>query len=167
MKKLKSRQQEPGGGPDYQPGDIYSFRTSPVNEFSPQQTKRYAAVKILGLRTEGRTRRVCYVGLDGVFSQHPTTAQVSDLPWLRNTRFSWRGDPACICTLLDWENGLEDFQFVGRVALSEEDRALLLTCRSYGPWSGASKNAEGEWRWRNDRVAYEEDVARAKHARDQ
>ncbi len=149
-------------GRGYHAGDIYSFRTSPATEFSPKETGRYAALKVLGLK-DGR---VCYVVLDGVFGRHPDLAEVAHLPELKNSRFQYRGDAACSFIPLHWENNLEDFRYVGTLDPSEGDADLLAACRSFGTWSSASSHAEGEWRWRNDRAAYQEEVERAQRARD-
>lgn len=149
-------------GRGYHAGDIYSFRTSPATAFSPKETGRYVALKVLGLK-EGR---VCYVILDGVFDRHPDLAETSQLPVLRNTRFRWKGDPACCSVPLDWENDLKDVCYIGTLEPSEGDDDLLAGCRSIGTWSGGSSDAEGEWRWRNDRTAYEEEVARVQRMSD-
>lgn len=146
----------------YQAGEIYSFRTSPVTEFSPKETGRYAAFKVLGIKDEC----ICYVVLDEIFGHPPDLGETSNLPWLRNVRFSFRGQPASHCTPMDWESNLEDIQYVGAVELSSEDVGLLAEIRSFGTWSGASQDAEGEWRWRNDRAALQEEVERDRQARE-
>jgi hypothetical protein len=68
---------------------------------------------------------------------------------------------------LDWETNLEEFSYVGSVEASREDHELMSTCQSFGPLSTASKDAEGEWRWKNDRLTYEDEVERARQAREQ
>jgi hypothetical protein len=146
----------------YQAGDICSFRTSPATEFSARETGRYATLKVLGLK-DGC---VCFVVLDGVFDHHPTMTEVSGLPWLRNVRFSFRGEPACSCVASDWNNDLEDLRYLGRVGLTQEDMGLLASCRVYGPWSNASNNAECEWRWRNERATLQDEVERWDQVRD-
>lgn len=143
-------------------GDICSFRTSPATEFSPRNTGRYAALKILGVANEG----IGYVVFDGVFPAHPDLEQVFRLPWLRITRFSSRGNPACGIAYAKWTNDLEDFRVLGNVPLTKEDLELSSAIRSYGPLSGASAHAEGEWRWRNDRRAFEHEMQLHRQARD-
>jgi hypothetical protein len=59
----------------YQAGDICSFRTFPATQFSSKNTRRYAALKVLGVKDQG----VGYVVLDGVFPDHPDLEQVSGL----------------------------------------------------------------------------------------
>lgn len=159
----KSPQRGPTGR-GYRAGDIYSFRTSPATEFSPRETNRYGALKIVGFKDEMLS--VCYVVLDGVFDRHPDLTAVSGLPWLKSTRFSWRGVPACSCVYVEWKNDLADIRYVGSVDLSQADITLMSACRSGGPWSGASAHVEGEWRWRNDRAAYVDEVERSRRARD-
>jgi hypothetical protein len=149
-------------GRGYHAGDVYSFRTSPATEFSPKETGRHVALKVLGPKGDC----VCYAVLDGVFDHHPDLAEVSELPVLRNTRLRWKGDPACCSVRPDWENTLKDFRYVGSLELSRGDADLLDGCRSIGSWSSASSDAEGEWRWRNDRLAYQEEVERAQRALD-
>ena len=156
---------EPQRGPTgrgYQAGDIYSFRTSPTTGFSPKETGRYAALKVLGL-SDGCA---CYVVLDGVFDRHPDLAQVSGLGWLREIRFSHQGRPACYHARLTYGNELRDFRYVGSVELMREDKELMAECRSYGSWHPANFAAEGEWRWRNDRAAYEEEEKLEREARE-
>jgi len=133
-----------------------------VNEFSSRETGRYAALKVLGLKDEC----ICIVVLDRVFDHHPDMTEISDLPWLEKVRFSFRGEPAWCCVPLDWDNDLEDLRYVGTIALTQDDMRLLAACRAYGPWSGASADAEGEWRWRNDRAALQAEVERSNQARE-
>ncbi len=162
---MKRHRQEGSTERGYRAGDIYSFRTSPATEFSPRKTNRYAALKILGFKDNMLS--FCYVVLDGVFSRHPDLTKVAGLPWLKNTRFSWRGGPACRLVSIEWQNDLTDFRYVGSVDLSQADIALMSECRAGGPWSGASDHAEGEWRWRNDRAAYVDEIERYRRARDE
>jgi cell division protein FtsB len=139
---------------------IYSFRTSPYSEFSPNVTGRYAALKVLGMEDEC----ICFVVLDGVFDRHPTLAATSCLPWLNKISFSWSGQPASRCVRLELEIDLEEFHHVGTVALAHEEMELLAACGIYGAWVGAGIDAEREWRWRNDRAAIEEEWARKQQA---
>ncbi len=139
---------------DCEIGGIYSFRTSPFTEFSPKVTGRYAALKVLGLKD----KCICYVVLDGIFDHHPSLAATSRLPWLHSVSFSWRGGPACRCVPSGQEIDLEEFHHVGTVAVTHEETELLAACGAYGAWSGASIDADREWRWRNDRAAIEEEI---------
>jgi hypothetical protein len=148
-----------------QAGNIYSFRTSPITEFSPQETNRYAALKILGF-IDGR---VCFVVLDGIFDRHPKLDQVSALAWLTIRRDPhWQiPRPAWCTTPKNWKCDLEDLHFVGSVNILPEEAALVPTCPSIGHWIVANAHAEGEWRWRNDRTAFAEEIGRAKQVRNE
>jgi hypothetical protein len=163
MKKSKAPQLGPTGR-GYRAGDIYSFRTSPATEFGPKQTNRYAALKILGFKDEMSV--VVYVVLDGVFDRHPDFAEASHLPWLVRGRSPYMSGPACSSTAVDWDIDLEDFRYVGSVNLSNKDIDLLSTCRVFGTWRGASYDAEGAWRLRNDRAAYEQELEKYRQALD-
>ena len=143
----------PAGRP-WQSGDLYSFHTSPATEFGPQETGRYAALKIVGFKKDS----ICIAVLDGIFDHHPTIFDVENLLVIRNTRFRFRGDPACYFVGIDYENILEDVKYIGSVAVSKADADILAECRSYSAWSWASAVAEGEWRWKHDCVAYTEEV---------
>ena len=145
----------------YQPGDIYSFRTEPFTDFSARETNRYAALKILGTNDHG----VCHVVLDRIFPGPPSMQQVMNLRWLHNCRSAFERGPACHYVPSAFPVDLDDFQLVGRVELSASDLDLFRACSSYGRWSIASFDAEGEWRWKYDREAYEREVA-LKHEAD-
>jgi hypothetical protein len=67
---------------------------------------------------------------------------------------------------MKWKNDLEDFRVLGNVPLSKDELELMSKIRSYGPLSGASVHAEGEWRWRNDRATYEHEMQLFREARD-
>jgi hypothetical protein len=147
-------------GQDYNPGDIYSFHTSPTTEFSPPNTGRYAVLKILGLTDD----LVCFVVLDGIFDCHPELNQTRRLRLLRQTRGSFRGDPAFLCVSRSWDNELDDFRFVGNVGVTTADLALMAGSHTYGTWLTASHDAEGEWRWKHDRAAYKAEVEKEHEA---
>ena len=161
MNKAKRAELGPSGR-GFKAGDIYSFRTSPTCEFSPKETGRYAAIKVLGVKD----KTAVYVVLDGVFGHHAEHAEITGLAWLHSTRFLHRGNPACHHVPLDWENDLADFHYVGTVDVTLQEKELMSSCRSYGSWGTANSEAEGEWRWRNDRAAYEAEVGLEKQARE-
>ncbi|MGO4683356.1 hypothetical protein [Hyphomicrobium sp. 2TAF46] len=102
--------------------------------------------------------------LDGIFDRPPDLSQVSRLAWLKTSRFSHRYEPACGGAMLDWEPGLAEFSYVGTVDLANEDAELMSACRSFGPLRSASIHAEGEWRWRHDRAAYQKEIERYREA---
>src|SRR5262249_41716417 len=60
----------------------------------------------------------------------------------------------------------DDFHYVGSVDLSKSDVELASTCRVFGTWRGASSDAEGMWRLRNDRAVYEQELELYRQARD-
>nr|ACN58786.1 hypothetical protein AKSOIL_0141 [uncultured bacterium BLR9] len=156
-------QRKPAPGPfgrSYQAGDVYSFRTLRHPRSEGKETGRYAALKILGKQRYG----VCFVVLDGTYSSHPTIDEVRHGPWLRHTRFSGSGEPAVCSAPEHFENDLEDIRYLGSVALSLHDSELRDACNCIGTWSSAGVYAEAEWRWRNDRAAYEADVKREENA---
>ena len=149
----------PAGRP-YLAGDAYSFHTSPATEFSPSDTRRYAAIRIIGSKNDA----ICVAVLDGVFDQHPVLSDVRHLSVIKSRRFRFQGDPACCFVGIDYENFLQDIRYVGSCGVSQADADLLAECRSYSDWTWASAVAEGEWRWKHDRAAYEEEVRRKEEA---
>jgi hypothetical protein len=110
----------------YEPGEIYSFRTSPATDVSLKETGRYGALKVLGVNHGS----LYYVVLDGLFDRQPDLAQVSSLAWLRRTRFSYRGEPACGGARLAWETNLQEFSYVlksrGKISNSCQRADLLV-----------------------------------------
>lgn len=159
--KRASRLRDPQGR-DFQCGDIYAFRTAPATELSVRETGRYAALKILGL--DGG--RITYVVLEGIFDRFPQREDVERLRPLICERFSFSGAPAMLGSPVSWDVDLDDFRYVSTMSLTAEDAALLAQNRSFGLWSGASSHAEGEWRWRHDRVAFIDEVRRSQQVRD-
>ncbi len=142
----------PAGRP-YQAGDLYSFQTSPATEFSPPETGRYAVIKVMGFKRDA----IGIAVLDGVFNQHPSFSDVRKLSVIRNTRFRYQGEQACCFVGNDYENLLQDVRYLGSCEITQADNDLLAGCRSYSAWTWASAVAEGEWRWKHDRAAYEEE----------
>jgi hypothetical protein len=66
-------------------GSVWSFRTRPCTEFSPPDTGRYAALKVI----EATPRLIAVVLLDGVWNAAPDLEAVArrDLPLRRAERF--------------------------------------------------------------------------------
>lgn len=143
----------PAGRP-YRMGDCYSFHTSPATEFSSNETRRFAVLKVIGVKDEA----LCIAVLDGIFSSHPAMKDVENLPVLRNTRFKFQGKPAVCFVGIDYENHLKEVKYLGTGPVSPADAELLASCRSYSAWTWATSVAEGEWRWKNDRESYEHEV---------
>ena len=151
-------------GHHYRAGNIFAFMTSPLTEYSAKKTGRYAALKILGKMDE---ECVCFAVFDGIFDHHPSLEELSGCSVLRSVRFSYEGEPAVSSTHLEEVNDLEDFRYVGHVEVSPAEVELRNQCRSYGSWNHATIDAEGEWRWCNDRDQVENEFARSKAARDE
>ncbi|MFT5511016.1 MAG: hypothetical protein ACI89J_004116 [Hyphomicrobiaceae bacterium] len=148
-------------------GGIYSFRTAPYTEFSPPHATRYAALKILGRSRD----HAFYVVLNGVFNSPPNMDQVLGLSPLSFRRFPGTRNPytnsfAILGSFLDESISLDEFQFVMRTEVSEDERSLVQWNTGTGRWRNASTEAEGEWRWKHDRQGLEEEVDRYKAAQD-
>ena len=146
----------------YEVGGIYGFRTSPFTKFSPPETNRFAALKVLEINDRG----VVYVVLDGIFDGVPTFEQVAQALPLACHRFMFKGGIALCSTPVDWSNDLRDFHHVATVPVTAAELALAATNRRYSSWPAASADAEGEWRWRHDRQAVEAEVQRVKAEQD-
>jgi hypothetical protein len=141
----------------YEVGGIYGFKTSSFTRYSPPETNRFAALKVLGVSHRG----VVYVVLDGIFDRMPTQEQLAQAKPLRCRRFLFTGRTALRCSPQEWDNDLLEFRHIATLPLSADDLALAATNNSYGLWSGASKDAEGEWRWAHDREVVESEVRQA------
>ena len=139
-------------------GQIYSFRTTPLSEFAPPKTGRYAAFKILG----ADRKYVAMAVLDGIWTAPPGSREAKARSILELHRFSHVERPAVFGINRDWwtpDEDLEDLRFVGVQALSAAERSFadaiargaVGTC--YSTVHAADYSAEGEWRWANDREA--------------
>lgn len=153
MAKPQRRNAKP---PGYKPGDIYSFKTSPFTEFSPSDTGRYAALKILHIGE-------IYTGiavLDGIFDSHPSFEIASGLKCLINHRARFAEEPEPATRFINHcsDNDLLEFQYLGSVTLSYEDDTVFRQTKSFSGWISVSDTAEGEWRWTHDRETYEKEI---------
>jgi hypothetical protein len=146
----------------YEVGSIFGFKTSPFTRFSSPETNRFAALKVRGVSDRG----VIYVVLGGIFDRMPTLEQLAAAKPLTCRRFFFRGSTALRCSPQEWDNDLLEFRHIATRPLSADDLALAATNKSYGSWSGASTDAEGEWRWAHDREAVESEVRQANAERD-
>jgi hypothetical protein len=146
----------------YDVGGFYGFKTSPFTRYSPPETNRFAALKVLGVGHRG----VVYVVLDGIFDRMPTLEQLAQTKPLRCRRFLFKGRTALHCSPQEWDNDLLELRHIATLPLSADDLALAATNNSYGLWSGASTDAEGEWRWAHDREVVESEVRQANADRD-
>lgn len=141
---------------EYAPGEIYSFATRASHKPDAPLSGRYAALKIIGFEKG----YVCAAVLDGAFPAPPSLADVATLGVLPQLRFSFNGAPAVLRSPKEWENTLDQFRYLGMGAVSDAEKEAAAKANSIGTWSAASYYAEGEWRWRNDRVAYEAEIER-------
>jgi hypothetical protein len=141
---------------EYLLGEIYSFATRASHKLDAALSGRYAALKIIGINKGF----VCAALLDGAFSAPPSLADVTTLGVLPQLRFSFNGAPAIVRTPIGWENALDQFQYLGMSVVSGVETELAAKANSIGAWNSASVYAEGEWRWRHDRLAYEAEIER-------
>jgi hypothetical protein len=146
----------------YEVGGLYAFRTSPFTQFSPSETNRFAALKVLSITRRG----IVYVVLDTIFDHMPTLEQLMRAKPLQCHRFFFEGRTALHCSPQDWENDLLEFRHIATVPLTAEELKLGEMNNAYGTWDVASKDAEGEWRWVHDREAVESEVQKANAERD-
>lgn len=144
------------------PGKIYSFATAPYNEFSPPQTGRYSAIKVLG----GSDDVYVFAVLAGVWNSPPTYQQAAKSEILAEHRFSYSGQIAVFGVNREWwqDNVLTSLIPLGVSRLSNEERSLAENVTSFGVGSristlnAANYAAEGEWRWVHDRAALTAEV---------
>lgn len=150
-------------------GHIYAFRTSPFSAFSPPETGRWAAMKLIGVMED----LIVIAVLDGIWTRPPTLKEAARARTLRERRFAYTGKPAVFgMDPAAWRPGvLEDLTLLGTAPLQGEERRHVRRylnreagC-SYASLIAASRNAEGEWRWAHDREAIIEDEQRAGAAR--
>ena len=143
------------------PGDVCLFRTSPINSFSKPATGRYAALRVLTVGDH-----IVYAVLDGVFTERPDLGQAVHSSVLRNKRFNFKDTPALHSTSPSWDIYLLDFTVLGNVGVAPTELALIPRFPSFGTWRTASSDAEGEWRWRHDREAFEREVELDRESRE-
>ncbi|MEP0393073.1 MAG: hypothetical protein ABJ205_03600 [Erythrobacter sp.] len=176
---LGSKPVETGAGTDSLPtlieaGQVYSFRTRPVTDFSPTSTGRFAAIKILGSSDSFFAVAV----LDGIWGSSPTLSEVRSTSILNEHRFAHTGKPAVygvgeeLWAPLEY---LDEYTFLGKLPVSRKERSLFSALDEYAPgtsWGSlylADQAAEGEWRWSNDRknvvIEYEKREAKNKAER--
>ncbi|KAB7615407.1 hypothetical protein F9L33_01175 [Amylibacter sp. SFDW26] len=169
---------------DFKNGDIYSFKTSPINKFSDNDTGRYACLKVLTpvicLGT-AKPDLIGFVVLDKIFNHNPTLSDIQDAkPLVRKSfgnsqktafeRMS-KKEPkpkyAVHSTDKAWECTLLDFSYLGNISTTAEEENMRKDLRSFGAWQLATTDAEVEWRWNNDKdvLLHEYDLLRAERVR--
>jgi hypothetical protein len=136
-------------------GDVYSFRTSPLSEFAPPETGRYAAFKVLAVNES----YVAIAVLEGIWSTPPSLRAASEAVVLHQHRFAHTGRMAAFGVNADWwtSSDLDSVSLLGSGRLSSEEKAIGakiigfgIGC-SYSTLRFANHAAEGEWRWEHDR----------------
>jgi hypothetical protein len=145
-------------------GNIYAFQTAPANEFSAPETGRWAAFKVLGLNE----RMVVVAVLDGIWNDLPLLKDTAKAAILKEHRFAWTGQQAVFGINTEWwqSSELREQRLLGRLAVSSQEIALASQVIGFAPGSrmstlgAANHAAEGEWRWKHDRVAFSEEVER-------
>jgi hypothetical protein len=152
-------------------GNVYSFRTSPLSEFAPPETGRYAAFKVLGVNE----RYVAIAVLEGIWSTPPSLRAANEAVVLHEHRFAHTGRMAAFGVSTDrWTpSDLDSVSLLGSGKLSPEEEAIGTKIIgffgigfSYSTLRSANHAAEGEWRWEHDREALivESEKSKAKTA---
>ncbi|MBF5092059.1 hypothetical protein F1640_19090 [Novosphingobium sp. NBM11] len=120
-------------------GTVLSFRTAPFTRFSPAETGRWAALRVIGASPP----IIVILVLDGIWTARPSLAETAACGILREP------------------------MLLGETPLSAQDRAHAEAIACYGigarygtSLASASEAAEGEWRWAHDRDALRDEVAR-------
>jgi hypothetical protein len=145
----------------YALGEIYSFETRVDHKPDAPLSGRYAALKIIAVDDVYIYAAV----LDGWFAAPPSLVEVVALGVLVQQRFIVSiGRPGVVRSPKDWENTLDDFRYLGMGAVSDAEKAMAAPGYATGSWIAASQIAEGEWRWRHDREAFEAEIARDRAA---
>lgn len=147
-------------------GSLFSFRTSPFSEYSPRDTGRYAAFKILG----SNANLVIVAVLEGIWPTPPTFSEASPSPIIREQRFTSAGRLAVFGVNAQWwdTEELKEVAFLGTVPLSTDERKVAKQIENHEPGSSystlnyANYHAEGEWRWTHDRDALLAEVEKAR-----
>lgn len=171
----KSQARKSITGPDA--GSIFSFQTSPFSEFSPSETGRFAAFKVLGSNKNIVTVAV----LDGIWTSPPALSEANAAAILREHRFAAAGNLAVFGVFTQWWNPgeLKGLTLLGAAPVSTDERLIAKPTENFEPGSShstldfVSYHAEGEWRWAHDRELFlaEQEKAKAKavtrlHARE-
>lgn len=147
-------------------GSIFSFHTSPFSEYSPKDTGRYAAFKILGSDAGTVTIAV----LEGIWTTPPTYSEASTSAILKKRRLDPSAEPAVFGTHVQDLNMevLKQVTLLGVTTLSTNETKIARQIENFEPGTSyaaldyANILAEGEWRWINDREAISAEVEKLK-----
>src|SRR5438105_193288 len=105
-----------------QPGNIYAFETTPLSEFANPDTKRFAAIKFLGV-----SDRLIVIGvLDRIWTNTPDLRETRNCGMLKEHRFRSDGRHAVFGTNRDWwpSTQLRNVQFLGRTRVNSDELEL-------------------------------------------
>ncbi len=148
----------------FENGNLYSFRTIPLTEFSAPETGRYGAFKVLRLKGEDQ---MTVAVLDGIWGRRPALSAVRRLPILRKARGAWNGTPAIISVPhAGADEKLRELTLLGTAPVSDDELALADSRKSYSALETVSYDAEAEWRWKHDRARLEAEEAQEDAARE-
>lgn len=155
MKGLKPKKERSIAPPF--PGDIYSFRTSPLSEFAAPETDRFGVFKIIG----GNELRLAIAVLEGIWDHPPQLHEASQASLLRQHRFAHTGRVAAFGVQTAWwrPSDLKSVTLLGEAPPSPEEQRIggaiiaFAVGTSHSTLNAVDHAAEGEWRWMNDREA--------------
>ncbi len=149
-------------------GDVYSFRTTPFNEFSEADTGRYAALKILNLVPEQKLFNITL--FDGIWPRPPTLDEIRSCSVLNAESFN---GPVVMGVPVQWSCDLQEFTLVTNEPLTADQQGLVdelssdplgLGWRSMGTWTTFDNSAEYAWRQRHDAERFAQDLERGRAA---
>src|SRR5262249_15369503 len=138
-------------------GSVYSFRTAPFTQFAPQTTGRYAALKVLGCNEHV----IVIAVLNAIWERPPSLDEVRSCDLLRQHRFFGTGKVAVFGMNTEWWalSDLAEMTLLGTMPITAEESQFVsntfdgLPGSTFSILKAASIDAEGEWRWANDREA--------------
>lgn len=151
-------------------GYVYSLLTSPFSEFAASETGRYAAFKIIGANVD----KLVVAVYDGIWPSPPSLAEFRKAKVLREHRFAHTGREAIFGTLLQWWS-VDDFKELRLIGVDQPSRHELMEAEKNFAHAVGSRTAstrfinyaaEGEWRWANDRTAFEDEMRQKKEKED-
>lgn len=152
-------------------GMLYAFATSPYTEFSPLNTGRYAAFKVLDVNNS----IVVIAIMSGIWSTIPTLSEASKSLILHENYLAHKGRPAIFGTLKEWwkPSELNEMTAIGiaNISCDEMEQAAKIIGHAIGSRTSTlhavNYGAEGQWRWENDRENFEAEIERSNTRNDE
>lgn len=150
-------------------GDFFAFRTAPYFDPGQPPTGRHGVLKVL--KADGKI--IVFAVLDWDAEVEPSFEKARRAGVLTEARFKATiGVSTAVYGLIPdiWRPAdLTQMRFLGAAAVSARETGLADAVRHYSNLVAASRAAEGEWRWRRDRAAFERELeaARLKDAADE